>query len=311
MKYTLGILAVLLLSISGVLAVNECSPDSGFEWCYQEINNDYGVTCHAEVQGTYPKCDGEQNGGKCVGDWYVDVKGGDDKLYLHKSITTWNGFWDNIAGCNENGCNGEQLTARQNNRIKLSDSSGKVPGYVLVGWDYESSGEDWCWQSVAGGYTLDFFDGYENVDCINGKEKCNGKYFSKCENDNWVDKNILIGKCGVECTQDIDCTRIFSVTGATTQFCSGSDIKDKISNRGCFDNICSSEITEVLVEKCDFGCEEVEGIPQCKEEVIEPKPTPEPKPEDMIKIGTPVIIGGAIILILIVVGMIAFLARKK
>lgn len=303
MKYELGILAVLLLSMSMIMA-GTCTPDSGFDWCYSDSYSYGDAIARSEVQGTYPTCEGEQSGGKCVGDWYSEIMGGKDDLYIYRSITSWSGFWDNVARCDENGCSGEKLSGGSKHTYKLSDSSGKVPGYVLVGYDYrEASNGDWAWATTSGGYTVDYFGGLSTVDCINGREECDGTSLRKCENDNWANKGQVVGECGIFCSQDSDC----GVEESLGDSCSGNNIITSIKKPKCQSPLspCATTIETATKEVCSLGCNSTSTIPVCNEAA------PEQEPTDIIKIETPVIIGGAIILILIAIGIIIFLGRKK
>ena len=301
MKLTLSILALLVLATSTLIAAGTCTPDSGFDWCYSDSYSYGDATARSEVQGTYPECDGERSENKCVGEWYIDVKGGKDGLYIYQSVTSWDELWDDVANCNENGCSGYRYPAEIKHRTFTSNEpSGKVPGYVLVGWDYnKASNGDWAWAISGGGYTVEFFSGLETVECISG-DKCEGTSWIKCENYEWVNKGQLIPKCGVECITDNDCNRVFSITGSTTKFCSGFEIKDTIETSKCSNYICSPETKIITIETCELGCEMIDGIPKCIVDPIDP-----------IEIATPLIITIAVILILIVIGGIVLVSRKK
>lgn len=289
---------LFLFSFTFVFA-SSCNPDSGFDWCYESTNNDHSsAVSHAEVQGTYPECSGEVSGNKCVGDWTVNIKGGDDNLYLYRGITTWTGFWDNIARCGTSGCSGQRFSGGRTYNVILNDASGKVPGYVIVGWDYASSSSAWSWKTQAGGYTLDFFNLY-TVDCLNGKEECSGNILRVCENYKMVTKGIVLDKCGIECISDSDCNEIsLRIFNSDDQlFCSGNTLMDRVDQNFCSNNMCDTRKTDVVKQVCDFECRVIDGKSQCLES------------EPIFKNPIFLISGG--IMILLTIGTIIFFARRK
>lgn len=284
-------------------SASSCNPDSGFDWCYDSTTEGYGDTiCHAEVQGTYPKCSGEVSGSRCVGEWTIDIKGGDDNLYLYKGLTTYDGFWDNVARCSSSGCAGERFSGGVKHNILLSDSSGRVPGYVIAGWDYDRDSDgNWCWQSEAGGYTVDFFN-LKSVECIS-QEECSGKTFIKCENYKMVNKGLVKGKCGVECVSDENCGggRLFTTLSVGVNpddlFCSNNELKKRTDENFCSNNLCDSRKITVTEQVCDFECRVVDGKSQCLEEP--------PLFENPIFL----IVGS--IIILLVIGLIVWFIRSR
>lgn len=224
---------LLIFSINPVLAA-VCIPETGMDWCYININNDWGNTyCEAKVMGSSPKCDGSNFGNQfgywCVGSWYVNVGGGTDKLYSYFGNTNWDEVWDE-ANCGDNGCSGQEI---QPGRIYLPENNDrKISGYVLVGWDTDTDSDgNWCWQTKGAGYTIKEFDKF-NTECLedfncesashcdktgdrqdwtcvsneceNGEEMCEGSNLFSCGDYVWVDKGLNAGSCGA-CNEITDC----------------------------------------------------------------------------------------------------------
>jgi len=306
---------VLMLGMSGVMAATACTPSSGMEWCYEDYSNDYaGVSCHAIAQGTYPKCEGEVRGNDCIGDWYIDINGGEDSLYLYRGVETWSGFWDNVAKCNSDGCEGREYAGGQNHRVYLPEENGDIPGYALTGFDYdEASDGAWCFQATAGGYAVDTF-GLSVVDCFNGEELCVSGNLGVCENDAWVPKGKVVGKCGVGCVADSDC----GDDELVNTICSGGEIRDNIIESVCFGGQCADSGRTDVKEVCAYGCMD-DLSPRCKDapdDPVDPNDPDDPvdpdDPDDpSFTIATPLIIGIAVFVLLLVVGGIYFISRKK
>lgn len=167
MKRLIILFLVLLFSLASVSGA-ECSPGSGFDWCYYEENANHGdAYCYAEVQGTVPICDGDLVGNKCAGRWYVNIGIGGDKGYIVKSPSDWSVH----NNCNVNGCPSQYEIKPGDDT--LQDTIGQpVPKYYITAWDYDNSGNPphdpyYCWTAVSGGYIGDYFAGLSVVECVN------------------------------------------------------------------------------------------------------------------------------------------------
>jgi len=223
------IILSLLLSIyliGLVSAAGDCSEDPGFDWCYSNRYDKYSpAICYAEVQGSYPKCDGILHDKYCVGNWYVNAKYDGDEFYLQKGVDSWDSSrWE----CDMVGCPGDTISS---GKIMLASGVSQVPKFALAVWDYDEDEGWWCWSAKRAGYLGDYFDlysvrCYENSDCGTGKycdksgtwkdwdckvadcetgqQKCVGNNLYRCENFKWVDKGLSRGNCGSCLTPD-DC----------------------------------------------------------------------------------------------------------
>ena len=90
--------------------------------------------------------------------------------------------------------------------------------------------------------------------CDEGEERCFGSNLQKCENNQWVDKGIILNKCGVLCLEDSDCPE----NEVSDKFCSGNNIMETRTDNYCFtDHQCDYSIQDVILETCSFKCEDI------------------------------------------------------
>ena len=265
-KLLLLVFSMLLLS-SGLVSA----------WNY-DSSYDYGQAhAYTNVVGSYPVCDGTAHGNYCVGNYYVDVSYTGDKFYMGYSYTSWSPV------SNENGYTG--IPSASPGRKTLPVSSGHPKGYIICGWDRnEASNGDWAWTSICGGYLITAFNEltivecYQDSDCGNnqyckktdsttdqdwscetkvcdeGGERCFGSNLQKCENNQWVDKGIILNKCNVACLEDSDCPE----DEVSDKFCSGNNIMETRTDNSCFTDFqCFSSTQDVILETCSFKCEDI------------------------------------------------------
>lgn len=248
----LMLLSISLFNLPSVSA-GECNPTSGFEWCYDNENTDYGdAYCYAQVQGTLPQCDGTVSGNKCAGEWGINIGIGGDKAYIVKGENNWNV----VDNCNSEGCS-SQYSLQAGDNILQDEIGEPVPRYYLIAWDYDEANGWWCWTTATGGYLGDYFAGLSVVECVNDND-CSGS--ETCSNNACVEEGF--------CNDNSDCLFI----QVETFYCSEDDLVKDIVISGCSNNECvnDNEIqTGVLVENCEFGCiggfDDAEcDVPECE-----------------------------------------------
>ena len=159
-------------------------------WSYDERYIYGSATAYAEVEGSYPKCDGEKSGSLCKGKYYVDFGFTGDKFYMKEKASSW-------PTATANGYN--EIPSIANGRYYFDE--GEVPYYIICAWDKDTaSNGEWAWTSICGGYLGNqFFSGLKTVECLPNENGCEGVNYFICEDNFYNSKGAIIGECGVEC----------------------------------------------------------------------------------------------------------------
>lgn len=246
-------------------------------WSYDDSYSYGDADAYAEVEGNYPQCEGISHGNYCVGSYYIDVDYRGDKFYLGYSYTSWS------PRSGDNGYSGIPSASPGRKTLPLIGNHPK--GYIICAWDYdEANNGDWAWTSQCGGYLINQFVGLSVVDCFQdsdcgvGKfcdktgvssedwsckikvcdeteQRCFGSNLQVCENNNWVAKGVVMGKCDVSCIENTDCNK----DNISNTFCGGNDILQTVVNNSCSNYKCESSIKDNVIENCIFKCGEIEG----------------------------------------------------
>lgn len=268
----------LLILVSTIFLFSLVSAGLVSAWSY-DSDYSYGQAyAYTKIVGDYPTCDGQSYGSYCVGNYVVDVSFIGDKFYMGYSYLSW------TPTSNSNGYTG--IPSASPGKKILPTKNGHPQAYILCGWDRDdASNGDWAWTSRCGGYLYDIFseltivECYQDSDCESnqycektgsttdqdwscelkicdaGEERCFGSNLQICENNDWVDKGVVLNKCDVECKTESDCP----VDETSEKFCSGNDIMETQTDNFCLNYKCSSNSQDILVETCDYKCQDIEG----------------------------------------------------
>jgi hypothetical protein len=278
--------------------VPECSPDSGYLYCYQyeKIQNYDSAQARA-----YIKIQGNDNavknpkGGYYVGKVSIPVKFEGDKFYVYENFGTWNNLWDSIAKCDKDGCKNSKRTISQEDEYVLANPGEEYKGCpAFVAFDFDCDGdcfndnaeEPWAWATISSGWgwpgdsnclNIKSVECYDNTDC-QASEFCN-------KLGSWQTWSCEVK----ECNANIDCANLNT---KSEPYCSDGNSYVVISNATCSQSNykCITQDNPTLNDECLIGCSESSGI--CNEK-------------------TPLIIIGAIVVALVVIGAILFFTLRK
>lgn len=172
MKLFLFSVVILFLLLMPLVKSTSCTPDTGFEWCYQKEENHGSASCNAKVQGNYASCVGVSQGDKCVGYWSTTIFIFGDNGYLTKMAPSFD-----IISCDNSGCSGNMNTETvSTGQFVLDEVNGNIPQYIITAWDHDSRSDgSWCYASVSGGYLGEFFPGLRVVQCLDSSQCSNGQ----------------------------------------------------------------------------------------------------------------------------------------
>jgi len=233
------------------------------------------------------------NGPFSIGGLYLEIGGDADEYYLIE-----NGNYEDDEDCNENGCNYRILKKGLN---LLSDKEGVFTTCIYpFGWEYDRDSDgSWVWVTSGIGmfgndncFNINTFECTQDSDCESGvcvnpdlshgtcevyicdyyDERCFGQMLQRCTLYNeWEDKGIVLGKCGVECLNDQQCVPIdYNASIYNITYCSGKDILQEFETHECIYNKCSESSGSNITTSCDFRCEDVDGEgAMCIEKVCE------------------------------------------
>lgn len=278
----------------------DCSPDSGFNKCYQyEKKYSYSgadARAYVKIQGSDLFL-GKQKGGYYVGEVSIPLRFEGDKFYLYENFGTWNNLWDNIARCNEDGCQGSTKTLSQNDKYVLATPGQEYTGCpAFVAFDYDCDGDcfndnsddPWAWATISGGWGWTGESSCLNiksVSCFDDADCSAGNFCDK--SGAWQDWSCKVK----ECTVDADCSKF---NEESEPFCSNGDSYKTVTSATCSQSYqCIKADTPTVNDECSFGCSENSGI--CNEK------TP------VFIIG--LVLGGLILIVLIITAVVIF--RKK
>lgn len=281
--------------------VPECTPDSGYPFCYQYENiKSYGdaqARAYVKIQGDDTSVKNSK-GGYYVGKVAIRLKFEGDKFYVYENFGTWNNLWDNIAKCDKDGCKNSKRTISQTDEYVLANPGEEYkgcPGFVAFDFDCDGdcfnddSADYWAWATISSGWG---WAGDGN--CLNIKSV--GCYDnSDCQASQFCDKSgsWQTWSCKIkECNTNADCANLNT---KSEPYCSDGNSYVVISNATCSQSNykCVKQDNPTLDSKCLIGCSESSGI--CNEK-------------------TPVFIIGAIAVVIIIVGVGAYFlikGRKK
>jgi len=96
-------------------------------------------------------------------------------------------------------------------------------------------------------------------DCKNGDTKCERQDYYSCRNHEWQNEGKIVGKCGVECESDYDCSssEMCKDYKCIPNPCYGVTCEDKCQNSVRYSNgYCESDTGECSYDTktCEYGC---------------------------------------------------------
>ena len=165
----------------------ECTPDSDFDWCYEEEYGDGNCTAEVQLQGTWM----EGNSKPCtingqvtwcyVGSVTTQVAYVGDQLTLYRDF----GDWSNLS-CDVKGCNGEEIAFGEDNdnsyTITLNDPPSEIDAYAFVAWDKDYCGDYYTWTYTGGGYLGPWDGARYSVHCVDNTD-CSGDLVCDIDGD--------------------------------------------------------------------------------------------------------------------------------
>ncbi|MFW5794172.1 MAG: hypothetical protein ACOCV1_01695 [Bacillota bacterium] len=242
---------VFLLLILSIFFLSSVSA-----WSYDNSETYGCASAYAQVEGTYPKCDGNKYGSYCAGKgWYVDLDFEGDKFYL---ATEWD-KWYNVDG-DTNGLSGKGFKRISPGTHYLEINGGEFPFYIIYAWDYDRCdidqyNYDWAWTFKGAGYLgTGALDGKKNVDCYKDKDCSTNQY---CDKDgdwkNWKCENYIMG-CTDKRALNYD-SEAEKDDGSCNYECDKGETKCKDFNfLECKDRKWDDK--GVIVNECDVECKE-------------------------------------------------------
>ena len=253
------------------LAVVECSPDSGYDYCGSEQN----IFAYAEVQHSYYKgergfgiIDGE-NRLYYVKEVYIDVKFEGDYLYASNS--------PNWPTCTSSGCPWPRIS--EGKHVVVSAPSKTIPEIAFIAFDkdYSSTGNMyWAWVGI-GFYPYDAYviGCYDESDC-GSKEYCDksGAWDTwSCEIDPcstmpdpenicdgfdmWAQKCVM-GEYVKDYIIETNSNECGCVTLPTPDVCEGYDLWSQKQQTPCVEGLEKDQLIEEKVIECGYVCDEGE-----------------------------------------------------
>ena len=160
---------ILILFLGMIFLVSTISA-----WCYDYSHRQGNAYAYTEVCGTDPQCDGKLYGRYCVGEWYTLLSHQGDEFYLRYLTPSWETCTSDMWGLH---CS--NLIPVSDGKYYLKNENGKIPKFILLGYDYnEAPNGDYAWASMQGGYlgTEYFGANYYQVHCYNN-EDCGASYY--------------------------------------------------------------------------------------------------------------------------------------
>jgi hypothetical protein len=160
----------------------ECTPNSGFEWCYEDDYTANGCTAEYKINGKYI----DQTSRSCQinGQWRTCYVGNTlttrvdtwsaDELYLMQDFSSWNDAWSHID-CDEDGCTHDSHAREINDgTVTLETAPAEIRNYAYFAYDLDYCGDYWTYVYGAAGYTGPWSNMYlvrclENSDCGTGQ----------------------------------------------------------------------------------------------------------------------------------------------
>jgi len=162
-------------------------------WSYDNSYSFGDARAYAQIEGSYPKCDGDSQGGYCIGEYYIDISRIGDEIYLGFGYNDWS------MDASDSGYSG--ISRSNEGRHYLPIKNGNPEKYVACAWDYDYSSasppgclagqgplqpgqsycqttEAWAWAGKCGGYLGDVFDELKVVECFED---------SNCASDEFCD----------------------------------------------------------------------------------------------------------------------------
>jgi len=96
-------------------------------------------------------------------------------------------------------------------------------------------------------------------ECENGESKCVGNEYFTCVNYRWENNGVVIGKCGVKCIDDCDCSPFLPlfkdclITLTSEECVNSTTLKIEHLIYRCKYYRCVEESEEKYIE-CEYGC---------------------------------------------------------
>lgn len=279
----------------------DCTPESGYNKCFQyEKTNSYSganARAYVKIQASDAFI-GKQKGGYYVGPVEIPLRFTGDEFYVYENVGSWDNLWNNIARCDENGCNGAKQSLSGTDVYRLASPGQEYVGCpAFVAFDFDCEGDcfnddaedPWSWATISGGWgwvsssntclNIKSVACYDDTDCGSSQQYCDksGSW------QTWSCKQK-------ECTVNADCAK-FNTN--STAYCSEGNSYTDVSTATCSQSYqCVKETVPQLEDSCMLGCSETSGT--CTEK------------------STGFIIGAILgVLVLAIVGVLIFLKFRK
>ena len=316
----------ITIFIMSFVSGTSCSPSSGYDYCWEESRVQDDSRAYAQVQVSNIK--GLQKGGYYVGDAWIQYKFKGDKFYIYENANSWDNLW-NIAGCDKNGCRGTEVSFLGFHRLTINPGDQYTDCPVFVAHDFDSASDgSWAWQTTGYGwigsgncFNIKSVECYDDSDCgsnqicdksgswqnwncevkvCNQAElKCEGKTHYSCNNNEWVNLGMQIGRCGVECLTGDKCE------GTNYYVCENyewinkgevvgkCDVQEKIDVYRLENNECN--LIDILVSERTSN--DYDTLEECEENI-------EKNPNYLLYVSIAVIV-------IFIIGVIVLLTKKK
>lgn len=263
-KIYLLVFALFLISLVSA-GCTTCSK-SGYRWC-DECSSSYGdLNVKARVYFNIEDNNGDMwdHYPYAVGNLYINMGSfgsGDGATsisndgYVFYNKPTWDSIWNSVS-CNYNGCStsGFKFTDGKNKLANIGESFTSCVQAISV--SHASNDDYWAYSTVGRGWigTSSCFD-IKVVGCYDDSDCSNGQVCDK--SGDWT-----TWQCGedVECRSTLDCPAMI----VHEKYCSGNELKEKVSENTCENNACViKQVDDKVLESCSYKCEAVNEIYQC------------------------------------------------
>lgn len=257
---------------------DSCTPNAGFEWCYDYYYSYNGCAVDPEVHGKYldqtsRSCTVNGQSASCyIGDVTTQVDFEGDELCLVRDFADWDEF-DQKANIGDSGCSNDINAGT----VVLNTAPAQIENYGFAAYERNDCGSTWVWAWSGGGYTPNWTDQYavlclDDSDCTSGQicdltgdwqnwyckddpclsltcsDYCSGdnRYYSgQCESSTGS-CTYQVETCAFGCNSGV-CNADPCAGITCTDYCAGS-----VNYAG---GQCSNGSCQYQTETCTFGCD--------------------------------------------------------